>query len=352
METEKQVGGHVLDWDSSINETAQTEWQPPGDQVGAFAERVGAIEPEAKPEENMDEAARKPVLVDMSTVAPTPVRWLWPGRVARGRLSLLVGRAGLGKSFLTIDMAMRVTTGFGWPDGTTCPTGTVLFICCEDDPGDTIRPRLDAAGADAGKVRLLKGVNFTDPKTGENIESTFTLQDVIALESALKSMPDCQLVIIDPIGSYLGGGTDSHRDNEVRGVLAPISALAEKYGPAVVIVAHTRKSSAKYADDTALGSRAFTGIVRTSWHLMADEKDAERKLFLPGKNNLAKTVIGARLSDQDEQKLSDRRQFRSWPSRLGCRYSRHARRRRTWPRRTNSRGRAPIRTSRQMLKHG
>jgi putative DNA primase/helicase len=95
------------------------------------------------------------------------------------------------------------------------------------------------------------------------------------------------LIVIDPIGSFLGGSTDAHRDNQVRAVLAPVAALAEKYGPAVLIIAHRRKSSAANADDLALGSRAFTGICRAVWHLSRDPDNHNRRLFLPGKCNLA-----------------------------------------------------------------
>ena len=101
---------------------------------------------------------------------------------------------------------------------------------------------------------------------------------------------------MDPIGSFLGGGTDAHRDNEVRGVLAPIAAMAEKYGPAVLVVAHRRKSAAGMADDLALGSRAFTGIARAVWHLSRDNENKARRLLLPGKNNLAREGDGLAFS--------------------------------------------------------
>jgi len=240
----------------------------------------------------IEEPITGPVLLNMADVQAKSVSWLWRHRIAQGRLSLLVGRAGLGKSFCTLDMAARITTGRNWPDGASCEAGSVLLICCEDDPGDTIRVRLDAARADVHKIELLKAVQIIDPETDLPREIPFILKDVLAMEAALGSMPDCRLVIIDPIGSYLGGRTDAHRDNEVRSVLAPVAALAEKYGPAVLIVAHTRKSSATYADDTVLGSRGFTGIVRSSWHLMSDEQDPDRRLLLPGKSNLSKTAPG------------------------------------------------------------
>ncbi|MEN6405431.1 MAG: AAA family ATPase [Thermoguttaceae bacterium] len=117
-----------------------------------------------------------------------------------------------------------------------------------------------------------------------------------AIDVAMMKLSDCKLIVVDPIGSFLGGGTDAHRDNEVRGVLAPIAALAEKYGPAVLIVAHRRKSTAGMADDLALGSRAFTGIARAVWHLSRDNKNKSRRLLLPGKNNLAREGDGLAFS--------------------------------------------------------
>jgi putative DNA primase/helicase len=227
-----------------------------------------------------------PVLVCMADVEARQIEWLWQGRIPRGRITLLVGRPGEGKSFFTVDAAARVTTGTPWPDGSRCPKGAVLFISAEDDPGDTIRPRLDAHHADVRRVHLLATVRRIGDD-GQHAEVMFTLADVAALETALKAHPDIVLIVIDPIGSFLGGGTDAHRDNEVRAVLAPVAKLAEKYGPAVLVVAHRRKSASSMADDTALGSRAFTGIARAVWHLSRDPMNRARRLLLPGKNNLA-----------------------------------------------------------------
>ncbi|MEQ9461113.1 MAG: AAA family ATPase [Phycisphaeraceae bacterium] len=227
-----------------------------------------------------------PVLRCLADIEPQKVRWLWPGRIPLGRITLLVGRPGEGKSFLTCDMAARVSTGTDWPDGTVCPEGSVLLVCAEDDPGDTIRPRLDAHHADVRRVHLLAGVRRPTGRDGEMVETWFTLADVLELESVLERLSDCKLVVVDPIGSYLGSGTDAHRDNEVRSVLAPIGRLAEKYGPAFVVVAHRRKGTGTNADELALGSRAFTGIARAVWHVTREEEDKTRRLLLPGKNNL------------------------------------------------------------------
>lgn len=236
-----------------------------------------------------------PVLTCMADVEAKDVSWLWPRRLPMGRIALLVGRPGEGKSFVTTDMAARVTTGTPWPDGSDCPKGSVIFISAEDDPADTIRPRLDAHHADVARVHLLSAIRRKS-SDGTIRETVFTLADVTMLEQALEAVQDCKLIVIDPIGSYLGGGTDAHRDNEVRGVLAPVAQLAERYGPAVLVVAHRRKSAGGTADDTALGSRAFTGIARAVWHLSSDRENPSRRLLLPGKNNLSEKGKGLAFS--------------------------------------------------------
>lgn len=267
-----------------------TDWIAAGgtkDQLQHLAETVPEWMP--KPVQQLG-----PILTCFADVEPRPVSWLWCGRIPLGRITLLVGRPGEGKSFLTTDAAARVTTGTPWPDGSKCPLGSVILISAEDDPADTIRPRLDAHHANVQGVHLLSAVRRVGDE-GHH-QRLITLADVDAIEAALLKLSDCKLIVVDPIGSFLGGGTDAHRDNEVRGVLAPIAKLAEKHGPAVLVVAHRRKSAASIADDLALGSRAFTGIARAVWHLTRDANDKARRLLLPGKNNLAREGDGLAFS--------------------------------------------------------
>ncbi|HEX8915005.1 MAG TPA: AAA family ATPase, partial [Humisphaera sp.] len=275
------TGGDVVEYVDGCGDAAD-----PADVRGSIEALAAAVPPE-------DPAGLVggPVLTCMADVQPRAVDWLWDGRFALGRQSLIVGVPGGGKSFLTCEMAAHVTTGTPWPDGSPCPRGSVLLICAEDDPADTIRPRLDACGADVSKVHILRGVRRVSAD-GDADEVMFKLADVKELERALRQIRDCLLVVVDPIGSFLGGGADAHRDNEVRGVLAPLSLLAERYGVAVVLVAHRRKSSAGSADESTLGSRAFTGLARAVWHLSRDPDDPGRRLLLPGKNNLAAASTG------------------------------------------------------------
>jgi len=229
-----------------------------------------------------------PVLVCLADVEPTEIDWLWPGRIALGRITLLVGKPGEGKSFLTCDWASRVSTGTRWPDGADCPRGSVLLMTAEDDPGDTIRPRLDAHDADVNRIHILAAIKRpTDD--GSLQEVMVSLADIAAITDAVKRTRPL-LIVIDPIGSFLGGSTDAHRDNEVRAVLAPVARIAAEYGAAVVIVMHRRKASgsgAGGADEMAMGSRAFSGIARAVWHVSRDPDNKQRRFLLPGKNNLA-----------------------------------------------------------------
>ena len=237
-------------------------------------------------------AAHAPVLQCFFDVVPTSVRWLWPGRIPLGRITLLVGRPGEGKSFLTTDLAARVSTGKPWPDGSESVSGSVIFICAGGEPADTLHPRLDCHGADVRLVHLLEKLRRSAPD-GQWYDASFTLENAKVLESCLQTHPDCRLIVVDPIGSYLGSGTDSYRDSDVRAILDPVTRLADLYGPAVLLVAHRRKDGGTtHADDLALGSRAFTGVARSVWHLTRDRQNKSRRLLLPGKNNLDKEGQG------------------------------------------------------------
>jgi putative DNA primase/helicase len=240
-------------------------------------------------------ASPGPVLVNMANVEALPVIWLWPPRVPLGCLTLFVGAPGGGKGHVTIDMAARITTGSAWPDGTGCEQGHVVLISAEDDLQRVVKPRLVAAHADCSKVTALTCVRRTG-SDGKSREVQFTLDDVDTLEKTLDRVKGVRLVIIDPIGSYVSARTDSYRDNEVRAVLAPIHAMAERHECSIVCVVHRRKNAGGTADEGALGSRAFTGIARSVWHFAQDLKNRDRRFMLSGKNNLARQPDGLAFS--------------------------------------------------------
>ena len=177
----------------------------------------------------------------MSEIEPVPIRWLWPERIARGKVSMIAGNPGLGKSQLTLSMAATVTLGGEWPDGTSCEVGNVVILSAEDDPSDTLRPRLDAVGADTDKVFLIRSTIVGYTGSGDSTHRAFDLSlDLAALSETLRRINGAALVIIDPVSAYLGG-VDSHRDAAVRALLSPLSDFAAESGAAVVTVSHLNK---------------------------------------------------------------------------------------------------------------
>jgi putative DNA primase/helicase len=235
----------------------------------------------------------EPVIVRLADVKPEPVAWLWPGRIALGKLTLIAGDPGLGKSFVTLDMAARVSTGCGWPDrpGVSIEPGGVVLLSAEDGIADTIRPRLDAAGADVARIVALEAIRAVCEHGRESARTFDLSRDLLALESAIRSVDGCRLVVIDPVTAYLGG-VDSHKNAEIRGLLAPLSAIAERHRVAVVAVTHLNKSGAGPAIYRAMGSLAFAAAARAAWAVSKDKDDPKRRLLLPIKNNIAPDTGG------------------------------------------------------------
>lgn len=221
----------------------------------------------------------------VADVAAEPIRWLWPNRIALGKVTLIAGDPGLGKSQLTAYLAARVSTGGLWPnaDGPS-PTGAVIMLSCEDDVADTIRPRLEAVRANINVVHVIEAV-----KTGDGQSRGFNITaDLAKLEAAIKSIPNVRLVTVDPITAYLGG-TDTHRTSDVRAALGPLQVLAAQYGVAVVAVSHLNKASGGGKSINAVtGSGAFVAAARASFLVVKDDADENRRLLIESKNNLGR----------------------------------------------------------------
>lgn len=229
----------------------------------------------------------------LSDIEAQPLAWLWPGRIPLGKLTLLAGDPGLGKSFLTCDIAARISKGTDWPDGSAGgEAGSVIMLNCEDDAADTIRPRLDAAGADLSRVFVLDGIDEPPHKVGKTTRRSFSLErDIPTLEALLQQHSDCRLIVVDPISGYCGR-TDSHNNTEVRGLLAPLSELAARHRVAVVAVTHLSKGAGGKAVYRAMGSLAFAAAARAVWVVVKDADDDERRLLVPGKTNLGRKPTG------------------------------------------------------------
>ena len=266
-----------------------SEWAGKGDTSDPLRALV-RNEPEWKQAAGIPTPQAGAVLRCFSDIAPKLLSWLWPGRIPLGKLTLLIGDPGLGKSLLTADIAACVTGGKSFPDGATCELGSAIFLSAEDDPADTMRPRLDAARADVSRVYVLEAVRMT-LADGTRTEKTFNLEtDVATLEATLRAHPEVRLIVIDPISAYLGG-VDSHSNAEVRGLLTPLAALAAQFGVAVLCVTHLRKSAGA-AIYRAISSIAFAAAARAVWAVASDPEDGDRRLVLAVKQNLSANMGG------------------------------------------------------------
>jgi putative DNA primase/helicase len=232
------------------------------------------------------------VTVNLADVVPQSVDWLWSGWIPQARLSLVIGHAGQGKSWLTLALAAAVSRGWALPgDDRPRQARGVLLIGAEDGLADTVRPRLDALDADVRRIVALEGV------TTERGERGFLLSDAGPLEELLAS-GDFGLVVIDPLTAF-AGGADSYKDAEVRGLLAPLAQVAERYGPAIVGVMHLRKGQADTALQRASGSIAWGAAARSVFAVgtdpQAEDGTAERHV-LPVKHNLCPAPEGVTFS--------------------------------------------------------
>ncbi len=227
------------------------------------------------------------ITVNLADVEPREVSWLWSGRIPLGKITLIGGDPGLGKSTMTMDITARVTRGDGWPDDReyrTAPAKVILFNS-EDDIADTIRPRLDKAGAIIENVIVVQGVPHLDSE-GKPVARGFDLsRDLARLTRELEGTPSVRLVVIDPISAYCGK-VDSHNNTDVRGMLAPLADLAAKHSAAILLVTHLSKGSTQSrAVYRAMGSLAFAAAARAVWAVEKDPEDPERRLWVPVKFN-------------------------------------------------------------------
>jgi putative DNA primase/helicase len=223
-------------------------------------------------------------------IPPEKIEWLWPGRLARGKHTCIAGEPGTGKSQLSIAIIAAVTTASEWPCGEgQAPLGSAIILSAEDGASDTIVPRLLAAGADLNRVHVVSAVRDANGRRALNLQ-----HDLDLLEKKVAEVGNVALMVVDPVSSYLGK-TDSHKNSEVRGVLEPLSEMAERTRVAILSVTHFSKASANNTTKALhrfIGSIAFTGAPRAAFAVIEDAEHDGRRLFLHAKNNFARAPQG------------------------------------------------------------
>ena len=263
--------------------------RPPFDEQAAIekVKRAYREYPAGRAEEKRT-GARLDV-VRMADVHPEPIEWSWRGRFARGKPTLLMGDPGLGKSLITHYSAAIVSTGGLWPDGERCERGTAILFTTEDGLADTVAPRLIAAGADMTRVLAVRGVFEKEDSTDARM---FALTEHLALLEQLIEENGASFVAIDPVSAYLGPDVNSHKEADVRNVLAPLSLLAERTRIVLVMLMHLNKGSGVSALYRATGSIAFPAVARVVLGVATDPNDEKRRLLLPIKMNIGVVQAG------------------------------------------------------------
>jgi putative DNA primase/helicase len=227
------------------------------------------------------------------------IEWLWSGLVPLRKVTLLVGDPGVGKSFLALDLAARVTLGETDAGAGATKRGSVLLLTADDDVEDTIVPRLRSAGADLRRVSVLSSLVR---EAGDERGRLFSLaRDLERLRGALSGLDHCRLVVIDPISAYLKG-VDGNSNVGVRQVLLELAELARERGVAVLVVSHRRKEWSMVSLHRAMGSVAFTAVARVVLVLVEDPLERGRRLLVPAKMALLPGASG-RAFRIDENRL-------------------------------------------------
>lgn len=251
-----------------LNATLFERAAPPGPPAVSDKEQVPAV----------------PVFVRLSTVVREPVRWLMPGWIPDGTLTLLDGDPGLGKSTLTLDLAARLSRGWDMPP---LPGGTarhdpvgVLLLGAEDSLKNTVGPRLDAAGADSDYVHYFDCVRQGEAERDPLLPWDLELLEDWLIQNAVR------LIVVDPLVAFLSSEFDAHKDQDIRRCLRALRKFAEKLDIAMLLLRHLNKLQGGASLYRGGGSIGISGAARSSLIVGRDPADDGKKVLAMNKINV------------------------------------------------------------------
>jgi hypothetical protein len=220
--------------------------------------------------------SRKPLIpvMKMEDVVTKTVEWLWYPFIPFGKVTLIHGDPGQGKTWLAMQLAAACTNRKELPNMLALEPFNVFYQTAEDGFGDTIKPRLISAGADLNRVRFIiedeKQLTMTDERIEQGIREN-----------------NVRLMIMDPIQAYLGADVDMNRANEIRPIFRRLSEIAERTGCAIVLIGHLNKSAGTQSNYRGLGSIDIAAAVRSILFVGSVEKDDNIRVVIQQKDSLA-----------------------------------------------------------------
>lgn len=223
-------------------------------------------------------SAAESILGNLGDVQAEPVSWLWEPYFPLGKMIGLGGDPDAGKSWFALQVAACLSRGFTWPDGQkNSAPGSTVFLSGEDDPADTLRPRLDGMGADASKIYFLSRESL-DLSSGETIAK---------LEAEIMKIGDVRLIVMDPAFDF-SGGINPNAVEQSRAFLNPIQALTRRLAVSTLLIVHSRKGAVDKVIDWIGGSKSgWAGKFRALFGIERTADDLMRRVFFKIKSNLA-----------------------------------------------------------------
>ena len=226
-------------------------------------------------------------IIRMSDVELTPVEWLWKPYLPFGKLSVLQGNPGEGKTYFAMHLAAACTNGKLLPNMERMEPFNVIYQTAEDGLGDTVKPRLIEAGADLDRVLVI-----------DDSEVHLTLSDERIERAIIEN--NARLVIIDPIQAYLGADVDMNRANEVRPIFMRLGQVAQRTGCAILLIGHLNKAAGMQSLQRGLGSIDIAAAVRSVMFIGKLKHDPTMRILTHEKSSLAPPGVSLAFSLGDE----------------------------------------------------
>ena len=226
-------------------------------------------------------------IIRMSNVELTPVEWLWKPYLPFGKLSVLQGNPGEGKTYFAMHLAAACTNGKLLPNMERMEPFNVIYQTAEDGLGDTVKPRLIEAGADLDRVLVI-----------DDSEVQLTLSDERIEKAIIEN--NARLVIIDPIQAYLGADVDMNRANEVRPIFMRLGQVAQRTGCAILLIGHLNKAAGMQSLQRGLGSIDIAAAVRSVMFIGKLKHDPTMRILTHEKSSLAPPGVSLAFSLGDE----------------------------------------------------